>query len=110
MPSLPNIEIAKETRRQLTELGAQAKFHIRKWMSNQAKVLKDIPVADRTSEIDLEQNNLSTAKTLGVLWAAKDDTLSFNYALTPDLDLTKRNVIKKTATIYDPLGFLAPTS
>ena len=107
MPSLPNIEIAKETRRQLTELSAQAGFHIRKWMSNQAEVLKDISVAHRASEIDLEHNHLSTMRSLGVLWTAKDDTFSFNYALTPDLDLTKRNVLKKTATIYDPLGFLA---
>lgn len=99
MPSLPNIEIAKETRRQLTELGARAEFHIRKWMLNQAESLKDISVADRASEIDLEPNNLSTTKTLGVLWTAKDDTFSFNYALTPDLDLTKPNVLKTTATI-----------
>ncbi|WP_284128496.1 hypothetical protein, partial [Klebsiella pneumoniae] len=52
VPSLPHIEIAKETRRQLTELGVQAGFHIRKWMSHQAEVLKDIPEADRASEID----------------------------------------------------------
>ena len=58
MPSLSNIEIVKETRTQLTELGAQAAFHIRKWMSNQTEVLRDISVADRASEIDLEQNNL----------------------------------------------------
>ena len=77
-------------------------------MSNQAEVLKDIPEADRASEIDLEQNKLSTTKMLGVLWTAKDDTFLFNYALTPNLDLTKCHVLKKTATIYDPLGFLAP--
>ena len=108
MPSVPTIDIAKETRKQLTELGSLAGFHIRKWMSNQAEVLKDIPAEDRASTVDLEENKLSTTKTLGVLWTADQDTFSFKYSLTPDIELTKRNVLKKTATIYDPLGFLAP--
>lgn len=68
--------------------------------SNQAEVLKDIPAED--------ENKLSTTKTLGVLWTADEDNFSFKYSLTPGIQLTKRNVLKKTATIYDPLGFLAP--
>lgn len=108
MPWLPTIEIAKETRNQLTELGKMAGFHIRKWMSNQAEILKDIPEEDRVSAIDLKENSLPMAKTLGVLWNANEDTFSFNYSFTPDMEFTKRNVLKKTATIYDPLDFLAP--
>ena len=77
-------------------------------MSNQAEVLKDIPAEDRASTIDLEENKLSTTKTLGVLWTADQDTFSFKYSLTPEIELTKRNVLKKTTTIYDPLDFLAP--
>lgn len=46
MPSVPTIEIAKETRRQLTELGSLAGFHIRKWISNRAEVLEDILEAE----------------------------------------------------------------
>ena len=108
MPSVATIEIAKETRKQLTELGNLAGFHLRKWMSNQAEVLKDIPAEDRAQTIDLEENKLSTTKTLGVLWTADLDTFSFKYSLTPETELTKRKVLKKTATIFDPLGFLAP--
>nr|XP_058942387.1 uncharacterized protein LOC131770692 [Pocillopora verrucosa] len=108
MPSVATIEIAKETRKQLTELGNLAGFHPRKWMSNQAEVLKDIPAEDRAQTIDLEENKLSTTKTLGVLWTADLDTFSFKYSLTPETELTKRKGLKKTATIFDPLGFLAP--
>ena len=46
------MEIAKETRNQLTELSKSAGFHIRKWMSNQAEILKDIPEEDRASAIE----------------------------------------------------------
>ncbi|XP_068756531.1 uncharacterized protein [Montipora capricornis] len=70
--------------------------------------MKDVPEEDRISAIDLEKNSLPTAKTLGVLWNANKDTFSFNYSFTPDMEFTERNVLKKTATIYDPLGFLAP--
>ena len=80
MPSVPTIDIAKETRKQLTELGSLAGFHIRKWMSNQADVLKDIPAEDRASAIDLEENKLSTPKTLGVLWTADQETFLFKYS------------------------------
>ena len=41
MPLVPTINNGKERKKQLTELGSLAGFHIRKWMSNQAKALKD---------------------------------------------------------------------
>ena len=107
MPSVPTVEIVKEIRRQLTELGSLVGFHIHKWISNQAEELEDIPEADRASEIDLERNKFPTTKTLGVLWTAERDTFSFSYELTPKIKLTKRTVLKKTAAIYDPQGFLA---
>ena len=69
-------------------------------MSNQAEVLKDIPAEDRASTIDLEENKLSTTKTLGVLWTADQDTSSFRYSLVPEIELIKQNVLKKSATIY----------
>lgn len=77
-------------------------------MSNQAEISEDISAEDRASAIQSEENILQTAKTLGALWNANQDTFSFNYSFTPDMELTKRNVLKKTAAIYDPLGFLAP--
>ena len=42
MPSAPTVDEAKETRRQLTELGDQAGFYIRKWVSNDVDVIADI--------------------------------------------------------------------
>lgn len=107
IPSVPMAEIAKETRRQLTELGHQVGFHIKKGISNRAEILQEIPAADHAAEINLEKNTFTTTKTLGVQWTAEFDT-SFNYTIKEDVELTKRNVLKKTATNYDPRGFLAP--
>ena len=63
---------------------------------------------DLASEIDLEKRELPTTKTLGVLWAATDDKFSFRHSLQlHGFEFTKRNVLRQTATIYDPLGFLS---
>lgn len=109
MPSLESVEVAIETRRQLTEMGDKAGFHVRKWVSNLTEVLADVPDEDRASEVDLDKNQLPVTKTLGVSWAARDDEFLFYYSPPPeDFKYTKRNVLKKTATLFDPLGFLSP--
>lgn len=84
IPSTPTVEVAKETQRKLTELGNKAAFHIQKCISNCLEVLEYILAVDRASQIDQEKNAFPTTKMLGV------------------------NVLKKTATIYDPLRFLSP--
>ena len=73
MPSTPMVDDVKETRKQLTELGDLAGFHIRKWIWNEPDVTADIAAVERASEIDLEERELPTTKTLGFLWAARDN-------------------------------------
>ena len=105
MPSVETISKARDMRQQLTDLGDKANFHVRKWISNRREVLEDIPERDRASEINLEKNELPVTKTLGVSWTALDDQFLFHY--TPpseDYRYTKRNVLRSTATIFDPTG------
>ena len=48
-------------------------------------------------------------KTLGASWSAQNDQFLFYYSPpVEDFEYTKRNVLKKTAALFDPLGFLAP--
>ena len=109
MPSLDSIERAIETRGQLTEMGDKAGFHVRQWVSNLTEVLTDVPKEDRASEVNLEKNELPLTKTLGVSWTAQEDQFPFHYSPpTEDFEYTKRNVLRKTATLFDPLGFLSP--
>lgn len=67
VPSASTVDEAKETRRQLTQLGNQAGFHIQKWVSTNFDVIADIKEEDRASDIDLEKRKLPTIKTLGFL-------------------------------------------
>ena len=57
MPSVETVEAAKEMRQQLTELGDEAGFHIRKWKSQKPEVIMDIPEADRATKVDLERES-----------------------------------------------------
>ena len=72
-------------------------------------MISDIKEEDRASEIDLEKRELPATKTLGVLWNAIHEKFFSWHSLQLDgFEFTKRNVLKKTATVFDPFGFLSP--
>ncbi|XP_065677464.1 uncharacterized protein LOC136092822 [Hydra vulgaris] len=81
----------------------------RKWLSNSVEVLKIAPENDRAEHINLDSGELPAMKTLGVVWKAKPDLFSFHSVTTEENTVyTKRILLKKMATLFDPLGFLAP--
>ena len=93
---------------QLAALWNKAGMHARKLLSNSPEVLSAIPLEDRASEIDLDSGELPTVKTLGILWRAKD---IFSFRASPPEEnqiITKRSFIRTIATLFGPLGFLAP--
>ena len=95
--------------RQLSCLLNKAGMHARKWVSNSPNMLAEVPIQDRKSEVDLDRDQLPCTKTLGVWWRAKDDIFTFKeHAPDSDMTYTKRNFLKKIATLFDPIGFLAP--
>lgn len=95
--------------KELSALLAKAGMHARKWLSSLSRVLQEIPQMDRKSEVDLDKESLPTAKTLGVWWLAGQDVFTFREnAPDEDMKYTKRNFLKKIATLFDPVGLLAP--
>ena len=84
-------------------------MHARKWLSNSSKVLSEIRIQDRKFEVDLDREGLPSTKTLGVWWSADDDVFTFKEnAPGDDMSYTKRNFLRKIATLFDPIGLLAP--
>ena len=80
----------------------------RKWLSNSPEVLTVIPQELRAYEINLK-DGLPTAKTLGVLWRAQQDVLTFQAKKLLEEDkLTKRIILSKVAGVFDPLGLAGP--
>ena len=99
------IELCTQLSVMLTEAG----MHARKWLSNSTTVLSMIPPEDRKAEVDLDRDQLPCAKTLGVWWLADRDVFTFKENAPEDtMVYTKRNFLRKIATLFDPIGFLAP--
>ena len=55
------------------------------------------------------KDSLPTAKTLGILWRAQQDVLTFQAKKLPEEDkLSKRIILSKVAGVFDPLGLAGP--
>ncbi len=78
-----------------------AGMNLREWMSNSTDFVQAIPESDRA--------NPKKAKIFGLPWNLEEDYLTIPgiYKINNNCK-TKRDVLKSIATIFDPLGLLAP--
>ena len=112
--SFPDQKIAQAARSEIKELLQEGGFHIRKWLSNSEEVMRSIPAEDRAPNTQIEvgdhdHSSLPSTKTLGVTWNAADDKFTFIYSATAEnKTMTKRSVLKKMSTIFDPRGQITP--
>lgn len=84
-------------------------FLLRKWKSNDARILEEIPEEERemkTINLDSEPS----IKTLGVFWDPYSDEFHFKIDLSSasTKPLTKRIFLSESARLFDPFGWLAP--
>ena len=77
LDSADTVNEAVRARRELSELLGRAGFQVRRWCSNNAEVLKGVPEEDRASGVKIEESELPSLKTLGVLWDASKDIFSW---------------------------------
>ncbi|XP_055313219.1 uncharacterized protein LOC129574779 [Sitodiplosis mosellana] len=105
-------ERAIKLRVEITEMMSKGGFQIRKWIANDELTLADVPEEERGIPNSLEFDINSTVKTLGVQWNPKTDCFSYKTASIAANDEvpTKRKFLSTTAKIYDPIGWLAPTT
>ena len=109
MDSVENKEQYIRLYEELTQLWGKAGMFAHKWLSNSKEVLEQIPVSNRAQNVDLSKDELPRVKTLGILWEAEKDVFTFNFSqIQTNISMTKREYLQKIATLYDPLGFLAP--
>lgn len=109
MDSVMSDEQAIELYHQLSDVWGKAAMFARKWLSNSTEVLEGIPPQDRAKSVNLETGHFPLIKTLGVQWIASEDNFQFK---SPDItcysEISKRTVLKRIASIFDPIGFAAP--
>ena len=101
-------EAAVTMQQEMTKLLASGGFRLTKWLSNSRKVLEGVPASERAlGSADLSLHPLPTERTLGVVWNSEGDTLSFRVTERGS-QATKREVLRQTASVFDPLGIGAP--
>ena len=107
--SVENDEDGVELYRQLKVLCAAANMQARKWISITPEVMEKIPAEERATEIVIDSGQDPITKTLGISWnSIKDEFTVTASPVSPGFQTTKRNILRKKATIFDPLGFVCP--
>ena len=81
----------------------------RKWISSSPKVLEAIPTEEGATKIVINSGQDPITKILGISWNSTEDVFIISAsAVSPEFQTTKRNVVRKVATIFDPLGCVCP--
>nr|CDJ95673.1 Retrotransposon domain containing protein [Haemonchus contortus] len=87
---------ADQARRIFDDMG----MDLRQFLSNETTINEAFP-----KEVGAQN---TSQKVLGIIWDARNDTLAIRCIFPLDETLTKRLVARRIASIYDPLGWLAP--
>lgn len=100
------IDGALSIRKELTELLQSAGLKIRKWASSNQE-LNGLSDHDINQNLQLDESQ--SLETLGIFWKSSDDSILYSVDTKANLSrVTKRSISSVIATIYDPLGLLAP--
>jgi hypothetical protein len=105
--SADTVDAAVKMRDQITTLLASSGFESRKFTSNHPDILPLTDQANVNQTIALDMQN---SKTLGVLWNARTDQITFSVDMKGSNQTTKRGVLSMIARLFDPLGLVSPVT
>ncbi|CAI5694728.1 unnamed protein product [Oreochromis niloticus] len=99
------IRLVKEAK----ELCSTGGLPLHKFVSNSKQVLNSLPEEDcaETVRKDLSLSEQQIERALGVKWCIDSDHFQFR-VVANEQPLSRRGVLSTVASIYDPLGFVAP--
>lgn len=100
------IQLAQEARK----LCAMGGLRLHKFISNDRAVLESIPPSQHATDIknlDLAFDYLPVERALGIQWHIESDCFRFSTNLK-DQPATRHGILSTVASLYDPLGFVAP--
>ncbi|XP_024881163.1 uncharacterized protein LOC112460613 [Temnothorax curvispinosus] len=102
-----SIEKARDIVHKVSQVLESAGFILRKWISNQPEIIKDIPPKNQNPNV-LDFNSDVQAKILGLGWQAYQDILVYTIKELPPPKVSKRQILSEVTRIFDPLGLLNP--
>ncbi|XP_055056153.1 uncharacterized protein [Misgurnus anguillicaudatus] len=100
------IQLVKEVR----QLCSTGKLRLHKFISNSQQVLASLQKEDCAETVmkrDLALGEQQIERALGVKWCVASDHFQFRVVVN-ERPLSRRGVLSTVASIFDPLGFVAP--
>ncbi|XP_029156972.1 uncharacterized protein LOC114929574 [Nylanderia fulva] len=104
------LQEAKEILRQLVLVCKVGGFPLKKWSANHPQLLSTLPTEDCLQQEARWWLPGESHATLGLRWQPCDDLFSFATSQPTLPTITKRSVLSLTAKLFDPLGWLSPTT
>ncbi|XP_054717437.1 uncharacterized protein LOC129226832 [Uloborus diversus] len=104
-----SIQEAENLMSDLINLMRRGGFTLRKWISNEHSILSKLPPELKGTEQSINIAEDQSVKLLGIQWDPNQDTFAIH--LNPAQEVTtKRQLLSSIARIYDPLGFISPST
>lgn len=108
--SVSTIKEASDLIVEAQELCKRGGLRLHKFNSNESEVLCCVNPSERATSVkhlDLNPDSALVEHALGILWQINSDRFSFNINLKDKPD-TRHGILSVIASLYDPLGFVAP--
>ena len=107
LKSVHSVDDAIRLAKELMEMLKKTGFRLTKFLSNSKEVLGALPPSEispaGTLQLDGEQN---LQRALGIAWETNNDIFTFSFNAQLQKVVSKRSILKTTASVFDPLGFL----
>ena len=94
--------------KEVCSITKRGSFNLIKFNSNSPKVIESIPEEKSPANLKHIVDGSEVTRALGVKWDLLKDSFIFFSSKNDSSIPTKRNILKITSTVFDPLGFLSP--
>lgn len=104
-----SVNEALELQSQVIALLLKGGFELRKWASNEPKLLSHLPPEHCATQAStsFDADSHAIIKVLGLNWDSSSDQLQYKVNLSSDR-CSKRQILSELARVFDPLGLLCP--
>ncbi|XP_018399549.1 PREDICTED: uncharacterized protein LOC108777215 [Cyphomyrmex costatus] len=103
-----DIPLLRQARDQVCSLLQSGGFKLRKWASNRAELLTDIPSDDHGLACNKIMQPDERLSVLGLSWKPALDVFQVHVHVSPEVSKTKRAILSTIARLFDPMGWVAP--
>lgn len=110
LTSVATVKEAKELILDTQDICRRGGLRLHKFNTNKKEVLNCVNPSDRAiavQPLELKMDITPSERALGVQWLMEEDTFSFNIS-PKEQPATRRGILSVVASLYDPLGFVAP--